>query len=70
MRLPHTYQKRGSEMTANVKRILVKSALFGILFYAVLAPIAYAQRGYFAFGGECMGPFWALFMLCVWDGLH
>lgn len=54
-------------MTANEKRIIVISLLFGLLFYAVFAPISYAQRGYFALGGECVGVFFPLLALVIAD---
>lgn len=54
-------------MTTNVKRIVLISALFGILFYVVFAPMAYAQRGYMAYGGECVGLFFPLFALVIAD---
>jgi hypothetical protein len=52
-------------MTANEKRIIVTSLLIGLLFYAVFAPISYVQRGYFAFGGECVGVFFPLLALVI-----
>ena len=30
------------------------AAVIGVVVYAILAPFAYAERGYFAFGGELM----------------
>lgn len=33
---------------------VVASVGFGYLIYLLLAPVAYAERGYMAYGGECV----------------
>lgn len=40
-------------MTNRDYRVLVLSILVTPIVYALLAVLAYQQRGYFAFGGEC-----------------
>ena len=47
-------------MKGTLKSLLISilkafvSVLSGLFIYSLLAPIAYADRGYMAYGGECV----------------
>ena len=57
-------------MTERDFRIMAFSIVATPALFAVLAALAYMQRGYFAFGGEIMAvllPLVAFIALCVSD---
>lgn len=62
--------ERGLKMTERYFRILAFSIVATPVLFAVLAVLAYMQRGYFAFGGEIMAvplPLFVFIALCVSD---
>lgn len=62
--------ERGLKMTERYFRILAFSIVATPVLFAVLAVLAYMQRGYFAFGGEIAAillPLFAFIALCVSD---
>lgn len=57
-------------MTKRELRIIGLSVLVMPIVYALLAALAYQQRGYFAFGGECVAiliPIFTYLFLLVRD---
>lgn len=62
--------ERGLKMTERYFRILAFSIVATPVLFAVLAVLAYMQRGYFALGGEIVAvvlPLLVLIALCVSD---
>lgn len=62
--------ERGLKMTERNFRILAFSIVATPALFAVLAALAYMQRGYFAFGGEIVAillPLIVFIALCVSD---
>lgn len=44
---------KGVLMTDNEARAFLISAILAPILFVIFAAVAYAQRGYLAFGGEC-----------------